>query len=340
MVVNPRCSRTHRCFLTTLLIAAGTIGGASGATGQIARSGQRALILFERGDYAAAKAELARAPDGSDAVALYYLGRIAVVEDRPEDAAGFFERAIKLGDRTSAYHQWLGVALALQARDAGRLRQAMLGRRARDEFERAVALDPRNVGAREGLVRFYAIAPGIAGGSIPRARQHVAAIAQVDPMRGHVAEGIVYEREGNLDAAERAYRAASAIAPDSAAPLLALGALYQRLERWNDAFSAYERALVLRGIEFPEELSAYYQFGRTGALSGRRLAESERMLKRWMERAPVSTSGRRVGRTRSRLGMLYAHQGRTDLARAEFEAALKLNPRDADARAGLAKLRE
>jgi Tfp pilus assembly protein PilF len=86
-------------------------------------------------------------------------------------------------------------------------------------------------------------------------------------------------------------------------------------------------------------LSAHYQFGRVGALSGQRLDDSERSLKRWMERAPPGTSPRRIARTRSRLGMVYARQGKNELARAEFEAALKLNPRDADAKEGLSKLR-
>jgi Flp pilus assembly protein TadD len=187
-------------------------------------------------------------------------------------------------------------------------------------------------------VQFYSIAPGIAGGSMRRAREQAAEIARVSPMRGHIANGLVHEREKDFLAAERDYRAASSMSPDSAAPLMALGALYQRMEKWDEAFDAYERALALPGIEFPDALSAHYQFGRTGALSGMRLDDSERQLKRWMERAPNGTSDRRIGRTRSRLGMVYARQGRVDLARAEFETALRLNAKDADAKEGLAKL--
>ena len=299
---------------------------------------RRAVALFERGDYAGAKAALAR--EGDRASTSYYLGRIALVEDRPGDAVGLFERAVKADGRNAEYHLWLGVALGLQAREAGRLRQVTLAKRAKGEFERAVALDPRSVAAREGLVRFYSVAPGIVGGSIRKAREHAAAIARVNPMRGRIANGMIRERERDFTAAEREYLAAASISPDSAAPLMALGGLYQRVEQWDKAFAAYERALALPGIEFPEALSAHYQFGRTGALSGRRLEDSERSLKRWIERAPAGTSGRRVARTRARLGMVYARQGRTDLARAEFEAALELNSKDADAREGLAKLRQ
>jgi tetratricopeptide (TPR) repeat protein len=298
---------------------------------------QRVVTLFKQGDYAAAKAAVSNGA-ATDAQSLYYLGRIAVIEDRAADAVSLLERAIKADGRNSEYHEWLGIALGLQARESGRFRQAMLGSRAKGEFERAVSLDPRNVGAREGLVQFFSIAPSIAGGSARRAREQADEIAKISPMRGHLARGLVYEREKTLDAAEREYREAAAVSPDSAAPLMALGALYQRMEKWDDAFHAYERALALPGIEFPDALSAHYQFGRTGALSGMRLDDSERQLKRWMERAPTGTSDRRIGRTRSRLGMVYARQGRVDLARSEFEAALRLNAKDADAKEGLAKL--
>jgi tetratricopeptide (TPR) repeat protein len=319
--------------IATAVTVAGMTAGAQGTSNGRLRTG---VALFEQGDYAGAKAALS---SDASASASYYLGRIAVIEDRPDDAVGLLERAIKADGRNADYHLWLGIALGLQAREAGRFRQAMLASRAKGEFERAVALDPRSVGGREGLVQFYSIAPGIAGGSMRRAREHAAEIARVSPMRGRLASGMIHEREKDFAGAEREYFAAAEIAPDSAAPLMALGALYQRIEQWDKAFVAYERALALPGIEVPEALSAHYQFGRTGALSGQRLDDSERALKRWMERAPAGTSGRRVARTRARLGMVYAHQGRNDVARTEFEAALKLNPKDADARAGLAKLR-
>jgi tetratricopeptide (TPR) repeat protein len=329
-----RVSTIAGIIAVTMSIATASPAGAQSVPSPQARRG---VALFERGDYAAAKAALSIGDGGAPAA--YYLGRIAVIEDRHEDAVRLFERAVKADGRNADYHTWLGIALGLQARQAGRLRQAMLASRAKGEFERAVALDPRSVGAREGLVQFYSIAPGIAGGNMRRAREHAAAIARLSPMRGHLASGLICERERDYAGAEREYLAAASISPDSAAPRMALGALYQRVQRWNSAFAAYERALALPDIDLPDALSAYYQFGRTGALSGQRLDESERWLKRWMAEVPPGTSERRLARTRSRLGMVYARQGRTDLAQAEFEAALKLNPKDPDARNGLAKLR-
>jgi tetratricopeptide (TPR) repeat protein len=335
-VSGPRTKRRMTIAMIAAVLASGAAitADAQEVAGARSRSG---IALFERGDYAGAKAALSS--EGGSASTSYYLGRIAVIEDRPDEAVALFERAIKADGRNADYHVWLGIALGLRAREVGGFRQAMLAGRARGEFERAVALDPRNVGAREALVQFYSIAPGIAGGSMRRARDQAMEIARVSPMRGHIASGMIHEREKDFAAAEREYLAAAAIAPDSVAPLMALGALYQRIEQWDKAFEAYERALALSDIDVPEALSAQYQFGRTGAVSGRRLEDSERLLKGWLERAPAGTSGRRVARTRARLGMVYAQQGRRDLAQPEFETALKLNPKDADAREGLAKLR-
>src|SRR3712207_458324 len=205
-----------RWLPTTVVVAAASL--AASVAGAQNGDVRRGALLFESGDYAAAKAALSGCGEPRGAAACYYLGRIAVVEDRPEEAVRLLERAIKAAGDVADYHTWLGVALGLQARASGRFRQAMLASRAKGEFERAVQLDPRNVGAREGLVQFYSIAPGIAGGSMRRAREHAAAIGRVSAMRGYIATGTILEREKDVAGAEREYRAASAAAPDSAAP--------------------------------------------------------------------------------------------------------------------------
>lgn len=58
--------------------------------------------------------------------------------------------------------------------------------------------------------------------------------------RGHVAA-----LRGRLDAAEAAYRAAAAIAPDRALPYVSLGGVLIRLERIDEALAAYGAALSL-----------------------------------------------------------------------------------------------
>ena len=79
--------------------------------------------------------------------------------------------------------------------------------------------------------------------------------------RGHVAA-----LRGRLDAAEAAYRAAAAIAPDRALPYASLGGVLRRLERRDEALAAYGMALDLA----PEDEAALRGRAELQADLGRR----------------------------------------------------------------------
>ncbi len=79
--------------------------------------------------------------------------------------------------------------------------------------------------------------------------------------RGHLAA-----LRGRLDAAEAAYRAAAAIAPDRALPYVSLGGVLRRLERLDEALAAYGVALSLA----PEDDGALRGRAELQADQGRR----------------------------------------------------------------------
>jgi tetratricopeptide (TPR) repeat protein len=79
--------------------------------------------------------------------------------------------------------------------------------------------------------------------------------------RGHLAA-----LRGRLDAAEAAYRAAAAIAPDRALPYVSLGGVLRRLERLDEALAAYGVALSL----VPEDEGALRGRAELQADQGRR----------------------------------------------------------------------
>jgi tetratricopeptide (TPR) repeat protein len=298
---------------------------------------ERGRKHFEERDYAAARAEfsavLARAP--RDANALYYMGRIALAEDRPGEAVGWLEKAVKAKDQSSEYHLWLGSALGEEAQRASKLRQPFLARRVKSEFERAVELDPRSIPARRGLIDFYLIAPGVMGGSKEKAREQAAAIAKINPLQGRFAAAVIAQRERNLPAAEREFVAAVAENPDSIDAHLVLGLFYQNAQRWDEAFAVFDRLLAAR----PYEMHAHYQIGRAAALSGTRLERGEQSLKLWIANPPADATITQRSGARFRLGMVYEKQGKRDLARAAYEEALRINPRNDEARQALEKVR-
>ena len=273
--------------------------------------------------------------NGSDAAALFCMGRIMYAQGKSGEAVDWFEKAIKVDGSNAVYHLWLGNALGDEAQRANKLRQPFLARRVKSEFERAVALDPTSVDARKGLIQFYSIAPGVMGGSMEKAKAQAAEIAKLNPLRGHVELGALLEREKNAAAAEREYAAAVESFPDSVAGFYSLGAFYQRQHRWDEAFATYDRLIQAK----PSEYVAHFQYGRTAALSGKNLERGEQELRSLLDEPPKDFAAVSVAATHLRLGNIYEKQGKTDLARSAYDQAVKLNPKNEEAKKALAALR-
>ncbi|HYW06283.1 MAG TPA: tetratricopeptide repeat protein, partial [Longimicrobium sp.] len=126
----------------------------------------RGVRLLEQRQYPAARRALEPYVQSHprDARAAHYLARVHLEERNPDAAIELLERAVALDGRQSVYHLHLGNAYGVKAMGANPIRQALLARKAKSEFERAVELAPGNVDARWGLMRFHMRAPGLLGG--------------------------------------------------------------------------------------------------------------------------------------------------------------------------------
>ena len=80
--------------------------------------------------------------------AAYAEGMRALRANDAPTAVNRFERAIAINDRVGEYHLRLGLALGQEAFSANPVRQALIARRVKQSFERAVELDPSLVEAR------------------------------------------------------------------------------------------------------------------------------------------------------------------------------------------------
>lgn len=261
----------------------------------------------------------------------YRTGRAALAQDHAGDAVKAFERAIAADGSVADYHYWLGTALGVEAQRAGKLKQAMLGKRAKSEFETAVRLDPRHIPARQGLVQFHTLAPGVIGGSMGKAREQAAELLKLSPFHGHLAAGMVAERSKDDAGARREYEAAIAAAPDSANGYIALGLLHQRASRWDDAFAAYDRLQRVR----PNDTAVLYHIGRAASLSGKQLERGAQALDRYIANPPRDATAYNVSRAHQRLAAIREREGRRDLARQQLELALKADHKNDEARKAL-----
>jgi tetratricopeptide (TPR) repeat protein len=310
-------------------LAAVSLFAANGKTDEAVR-------LFEARQFAQARPllEAAVREDPSDARAAFYLGRAMLSADEVDGAVEWIEKAVSLDGSRVDYHLWLGRAYGAKAMRASVFQQPSLAGKVRREFERASALDPDNLEARFGLIEFYLRAPGVMGGSLAKAQEQAAQIARLDALQGHRAVGRVAEHEKWYDAARQEYSAALRDFPDNPEPYFWIGSFYERRKDFDRAFQVYEKLLEKR----PDDKTVCYAIGKTAALSGERLDRGVECLKLYLSHTPAPEEPS-LAWAHYRLGTLYEKKDSKDLAKAEYAAAISLDPTLKDARKALAAVR-
>jgi tetratricopeptide (TPR) repeat protein len=286
-------------------------------------------------DEARAEVDALLKKNASDDAALHCMGRVYEAMNKSGEAADWFEKAIKVNDKVALHHLWLGNALGDQAQHANKLKQPFLAKRVKSEFERTVALDPTSIDGRHGLIQFYSQAPGIMGGSMDKAREQAREIQKLNAMRGHVELATLLEKDKDLAGAEREFEASVAAAPDSGYGYSSLAAFYRRQKRYDEAATTWDRLLKAR----PDLVNAHLNLAFNLALSGQGLDRGDQAVKGWLAAPPKDATPVTSGFAHYVLGMIYERQGKKDVARAEYQTALTLNPKHVDAKKALDALR-
>lgn len=268
--------------------------------------------------------------------ALYDEGMRLMQQGKHADAEKRFERAIEREPSVGRYHLALGQAIGAQAQNANVVRQPFMARRIKQEFETAVRLDPDLLDARDGLIQFHLMAPGVMGGDPAEARRQQAEIARRNPVRGHMAQANIHWRSRDTVATERSLRAAVDAAPDSVGPVVMLAQRQAGWQRTAAAFSTIEGFLARK----PESVSARYQYGRLAAVTGQNLPRAEQFLRALVDDTSWQPSQWAPSRaaTHARLGDVLRRQGKKDEARSHYNTALSLDRNLTIARDGLAAL--
>ncbi len=150
-----------------------------------------------------------------DAEAHHQLGRLALRRREFGLAIPMLEAAVKLRPENALYQFHYGAASAQHADTLGKTFRALgMGRRGRVAMERAVSLEPANIEFQQGLIEFYARAPGIAGGSLDKARTQAQALREKDPRAGTITLAMVHLRAKDPEAAFALYFGWLSTAPD------------------------------------------------------------------------------------------------------------------------------
>jgi tetratricopeptide (TPR) repeat protein len=130
----------------------------------------------------AALGRLSAHPD--DAQAAVALALAAVDEGQPARLDAVVKPLQACIERTppqAACFYALGTVQGAQAMSGGMMAGLRLATKVKDNLSRAVELDPQLFEARQALSQFYLVAPGIAGGSVSKARELAAAAQARQP---------------------------------------------------------------------------------------------------------------------------------------------------------------
>jgi tetratricopeptide (TPR) repeat protein len=211
-------------------------------TPAIAGADENAPILLASGHVdeaiAALDGQIRRAPN--DAAAHNLLCRAYFSLGQWDRGISNCEKAVSLAPDNSQFHLWLGRIYGEKADKSSFMTAAGLARRVRDEFEKAVHLNPQSVDARSDLAEFYLEAPGIVGGGRDKAQQQANSLLFLDPARAHWIKGRIAEKRNDYLTAEREYQNAIDSSHGSASAWLNLGLFY----RHRKQLDKMEKALL------------------------------------------------------------------------------------------------
>jgi tetratricopeptide (TPR) repeat protein len=252
-------------------------------------------------------------------------GRAAMARNDADAAATIFEKAVAQNPKSAEAHFLLGSAYGSQAQKASIFGQASLASKTKDEFERAVELDPNHLEARFALVQYYVMAPGFMGGSYDKAFEQTAEIKKRDPLMAHRSAAFIYSHQKKTEEAKKEYFAEVQEFPKSARAHYDLGLFHVSEKNYKAAFDEYQNALKLDAAYMP----AHFRIGQLSVQSSADYARGEEALRKYLAYTPKSDEPS-LARAHYWLGQIFEKQGKKAEAKASFATSLKLNPNQKD----------
>ncbi len=179
----------------------------------------------------------------------------------------------------SESHMWLGRAYGRRAETAMPLLAPRYASKARQAFEKAVELDPKNILAMNDLFEYYLQAPGFLGGGKDKAEAISLRIAALDKAEGHYAQARLKEDRNDYIGAEAEYRAAIDADPKEPGRVLDLARFLARRNRIVESDAVFAKAEALA----PNAPKVLYAKAETYIEQKRNLAEARRLLERYLQ---------------------------------------------------------
>jgi tetratricopeptide (TPR) repeat protein len=239
---------------------------------------QRAAKLYRYTDYDGSLRILQAIPV-KDAPVLELIGKDYFEQGEFKKATEYLGKALAADPNNSDYTLWLGRAYGRRAETASPFTAPLNASKARQYFERAVELNPRNMEAMSDLFEYYMEAPGFMGGGLDKAALLAKRMGEIEPAEGQVALARLAERRNELPAAEQHLQRAAEMAPGQVGRLIELARFFGKQGRYQESEQAFRKAEKVA----PNNARLMYARAHLYVEEGRNLDTARLLLQRYMQ---------------------------------------------------------
>jgi len=134
-----------------------------------------------------------------------YLGDIAGIEKKWEDAITYYEKLKKSNPNNANYWYKFGGAMGMKAKSVNKFKALGMIDDVENAFLKATQLDSKHIDSRWALVMLYIELPGIIGGSERKAQKYSNELMKLSKVDGYLSQGYIDEYFDRYKKAETNY---------------------------------------------------------------------------------------------------------------------------------------
>jgi tetratricopeptide (TPR) repeat protein len=237
----------------------------------------RARKLYDQTDFEQSIKVLGAIP-AKDGPVYALMGRNYYMQGDYKKATEALDKAAAANPDSGEIALWLGRAYGRRAETSSPFTAPGHASKARQWFEKAVELSPKNTEAFSDLFEYYLEAPGFLGGGFDKAQAVAAKMAALDAAEGHWAQAKLAEKRKEFGSAEEQLRRAIEASPQRVGRILDLAKFLARQGRFQDADQTFARAEKVA----PNSPKVIFAKADTYIKTGRNVDLAKVLLKRYL----------------------------------------------------------
>lgn len=209
------------------------------------------------------------------------IGRNYYMQGDFKNATEALEKAVTAEPDNSEFNLWLGRAYGRRAETSNLFTAPGHASKARQYFEKAAQLNPRNLEAQSDLFEYYLEAPGFLGGGFQKAAATAEQIGRINPAEGYWAQAKLAEKRKEFSSAEEQLRRAIELTPHQVGRLIDLARLLAKQGRMEEAEQSFARAEAIA----PDSPKVMFARADVYIKTGQNLNVAKDLLKRYLSLA-------------------------------------------------------